>query len=172
MKRLFWIVFLAMAAVYAAMAVWSLPTIAADAGGLMPFDLRPMGYSFEEATEFLTALSPEGRAFYAGVQHRLDLAYPALLAATLVLAALLLTPSFWLRGLVVAASLAGMVFDYCENGAVARMLAAGPEALTAAQAEAASRWTLLKSLFATVAMTAVLALGAMHVVRRWRGLFG
>lgn len=80
------------------------------------------------------------------MQHRLDIAYPVLLAATLVLAALLLTRSTWLRALVTVAALAGMVFDYCENGAVARMLAAGPEALTAAQVEAASGWTQLKAL--------------------------
>lgn len=168
MKRAFWLVFLAMAAVYATMLLWTLPTISAAAGGLAPFDMRPLGYSFEQARAFLAALTEEGRKLYLDVQHRLDLVYPLLLAATLVLGCLLLTSSMPLRWLVIAPALLGMVFDYLENAAVADMLTAGHQQLTAELVAEASRWTLLKSLATTVAMLLVLALLLWRVFARRR----
>ena len=56
----YWIVFAVTLAVYGTMLAWSLPTVAASAEGLMPFDMRPGGYSFAEAEAFLAALSAEG----------------------------------------------------------------------------------------------------------------
>lgn len=158
MKTAFWIVFAAMVAVYAVMLLWTLPTISAAAGGLAPFDMRPMGYSFEEAKAFLAALSAEGKELYLRTQHMLDLFYPALLAVTLILATILLTGSGWLRWLLIVPAVAGMVFDYMENFAVGRMLEHGPDGITEALVSDASLWTLLKSVFTTVSMLAVIAL--------------
>ena len=80
MRLIFWLMFLVMTGVYLVMALWAIPKIIADAGGLLAFDMRPLGYSFDEASAFLTALSSEGRAFYLNVQQMLDSAYPALFA--------------------------------------------------------------------------------------------
>ena len=168
MKTLFWLVFAAMAAVYAAMLLWTLPQIAADAGGLAPFDMRPFGYSLDEARAFLGALSADGKTLYIDVQHRLDLVYPALLAATLSLAAARLGQTGWLRWAAIAAALSGMVFDYLENWTVGRMLEAGPESLTVDLVAAASRWTVLKSAFTTVAMLAVVAMLAWRFILKRR----
>ena len=55
LKRAFWVVFAAMVLVYCAMVLWSLPIIMKDANGLMPFDLRPGGYTTEDARAFLAA---------------------------------------------------------------------------------------------------------------------
>ena len=82
----FWILLVVTLAVYVVMINWSLPLIAERADGLRPFDLRPIGYDFDEAKAFLAALKPEGAEFYLGVQHKLDSIYPALLAATLFFA--------------------------------------------------------------------------------------
>ncbi len=82
----FWLLFAATLGVYATMLGWTLPAISAAAGGLPAFDMRPGGYSFDEAKAFLAALSPEGKALYLDVQHKLDTAYPGLLAATLFFA--------------------------------------------------------------------------------------
>ena len=90
----FWALFAVTNIVYLVMVVWSLPKVSEAAGGLVPFDMRPTGYSFEEAKAFLAALGPEGTAFYLHVQQRLDLLYPALLAATLFFAIRALTPSW------------------------------------------------------------------------------
>jgi hypothetical protein len=168
MKTAFWLVFAAMAAVYAVMLFWTLPTIAAAAGGLAPFDMRPFGYSFEEARAFLAALPEYGRLLYRHIQLFLDLLYPALLAATLILATILLTVPGWLRRLLIALAVLGMVFDYLENISIARMLDAGPNGLTETLAAEASRWTILKSGFTTVSIAAVIVLLAVWFVMRLR----
>lgn len=162
-KLLFWLLVAATGVVYAAMAVWSLPRISDAAGGLMPFDLRPFGYTETEAREFLRRLSDDGRAFYLTVQHRLDLAFPALLAATLVWTAFRLPPPGWraVRWVLIGAAVGGMVADYLENAAVAAMLSAAPDAVAVGQIATASRWTVLKSLGATLAMS----LGVVLLVR-------
>lgn len=167
-KLLFWLLVAATGAVYAAMAVWSLPRISDAAGGLMPFDLRPFGYTETEAREFLRRLSDDGRAFYLTVQRRLDLAFPALLAATLVWTALRLPPPGWrvVRWVLIGAAVGGMIFDYFENAAVADMLSAAPDAVAVGEIATASRWTLLKSLGATLAMSLGVVLLARAVIAR------
>lgn len=167
---LFWLLVAATGAIYAAMALWSLPRISDAAGGLMPFDLRPFGYTETEAREFLHRLSDDGRAFYLTVQHRLDLAFPALLAATLAWTAFRLPPPGWraVRWVLVVAAIGGMVADYSENAAVAAMLSAAPDAVAAGQIATASRWTLLKSLGATLAMSLGVVLLARAITARIR----
>ncbi|RMF41238.1 MAG: hypothetical protein D6754_01455, partial [Alphaproteobacteria bacterium] len=92
-RLLFWALVLATGAVYLAMVLWSLPRITEATGGLMPFDLRPTGYSLAEARAFLAALDPATTRFYLDVQHSLDLIFPALLGATLILAFIALAPA-------------------------------------------------------------------------------
>lgn len=168
--RLFWAVVAVALADYFAMVFWSIPRISAEAGGLAVFDMRPGGYSFEEAKAFLAALSPEGAAFYTGVQHKLDAAYPALLALTLGWAILRLTHARWgrWRWLLAATALPGMVFDYLENLDVSAMLKLGPEGVTPQLVEAASRHSQLKAAATSVAMAVLLVLLALWTFRRWR----
>ncbi|MFM7334360.1 MAG: hypothetical protein ACKO1H_08095 [Tabrizicola sp.] len=152
-------------AVYLTMVLWSLPRIADWAGGLVPFDLRPLGYSPEEARAFLAALPVEGRAFYLTVQHKLDLAYPGLMALSLILAFRRLAPG----GMALAMGLlaaAGAGFDYAENAAVSGLLAGVP---TDAAVIAASRLTLAKSACTTLALSVLLILLVRAGLRRWRG---
>lgn len=170
LRLAFWILVAVTLAVYAAMLFWSLPTVSEAAGGLAPFDMRPTGYSFEEAEAFLTAISPEGTTFYLKVQHTLDLAYPALLAATLFFAIAGLAPAglgAW-RWLLALVALPGAVCDYLENAAVSAMLTAGPDGLTPALVETADRWTGLKSAFTALAMLVMVALLIVRVARRMR----
>ena len=80
----------------------------------MPFDLRPLGYDADSAKAFLQHLSPAGRDFYLNVQHKLDTAYPALLALALASGIAALAPkgrSRW-KWLLSATAFPGMVFDY------------------------------------------------------------
>jgi len=165
-KILFWVLFAATLAVYAVMLTWSLPTVSAAAGGLAPFDLRLNGYSFDEAERFLTALSPDGAVFYRDVQHKLDIAYPALNALTLFFAIAALLPrklGGW-RYLVAAPVFLTAVFDYLENATVDLMLAAGAAGLTPELVTTANGWTQAKAITTTVVMSALLALLI------WRGL--
>jgi hypothetical protein len=165
----FWLLFAATLATYGAMLVWTLPAISAAAGGLAPFDMRPTGYSHDEARAFLMALSPEGKALYLDVQHKLDAAYPGLLAATLFFATAALAPKSWglWRWVIALVAIPGAVFDYLENAAAAVMLLGGVDGLTEDTVAAASRWTTLKSWATTVAMTVLLVLLAAQA---WRVL--
>lgn len=164
----FWLLLAATLAVYLAMIAWTLPRIAAAAGGLAAFDLRPAGYSFEEARAFLVALPPADVAFYLAVQHRLDLVYPALLAVMLFWAIHALSPEAWgiWRWPLALLAVPGSLFDYLENASVAQMLKSGPDALTTAMVGRASTFTVLKSLFDTLAMTVALVLLLAWLWRR------
>ena len=153
----FWGGFSLTMAVYLTMILWSLPHLRQAAGGRVAFDLRPMGYQPEEARALVAALGEEGRAFYLNVQHRLDTAYPALLAAALATAFRLLARGWMVWALTAFAVLAA-ASDYLENRAVAVLLRAGPEAITDAMVENASRWTLLKSATSSVALVALVSL--------------
>ncbi len=164
-KGLVWGVALVTLAVYLAMVLWTLPALQGKAGGLMAFDLRPFGYSEAEARALLAALGPEGRAYYSGVQHRLDLVFPGLLALTLCLLFRRALPG--VAGLALCAvALAGAAFDWAENAAVAGLLAAAEP--TAEAIGHASRMTQAKSSLVTVALVAALALLARAGWRRLR----
>lgn len=168
---IYWLLVALTLALYGVMVAWSLPVIAAAAGGLMPFDMRPGGYSFAEAKAFLAALSADGRAFYLGVQHRLDTAYPAMLAVVLALGGFGLAgvgARRWLARLIALAAMIGAAADYLENRAVAAMLNAGPDGLAPDMVAFASRWTLLKSGATTVAMVLLLVLLLLWFLRRGR----
>lgn len=168
--RLFWFVAAVALADYCVMIFWSIPKISAQAGGLTIFDMRPGGYSFEEAKAFLAALSSEGAAFYTDVQHKFDAVYPTLLALTLGWAILRLAPAGWgrWRWLLAASALPGMLFDYLENLDVSAMLKLGPDGITPRLVETASRHSQIKAAATSVAMGILLVLLALWAFRRWR----
>ncbi len=167
---LYGLVFLAGVGVYAAMLLWTLPAITEAAGGLMPFDMRPYGYTHTEAVNFLAALTPDGLALYLGPQAWLDRAYPALLGLFLAWSFLRLGPGTLLRVVLVVAALAGAGFDYLENMRVHAMLLAGPQGTTETMAQAASLATVLKSGLVTFCLTALLLLVLWRGWRRLRGV--
>ena len=168
--RLFWFVVAVTLAVYCVMIFWSIPKISAQAGGLTVFDMRPGGYSLDEAKAFLAALSPEGAAFYANVQHKLDTAYPALLALTLGWAILRLAPANWglWRWLLAATALPGMAFDYLENLDVSAMLKLGPNAIAPQLVEAASQNSQLKAVSTSISAAILLVLLGIRIIRLLR----
>lgn len=170
MNVLFWLVVVITLGVYATMLFWSIPTLSQDAGGLAIFDMRPGGYSFEEARAILTVLSPEGVSFYKSVQHRLDALYPALLAITLGWSILRLSPVSWgiWRWVLAATAVPGMLFDYWENADVSFMLDLGPDGITPAIVEAASLHSRIKAGASTVAMTILVVLCVAWLIRRLR----
>ncbi|MDF1716959.1 MAG: hypothetical protein P1U75_09875 [Antarcticimicrobium sp.] len=163
----YWVVFAATLAVYGAMVGWTLPAISRDAGGLVPFDMRPMGYSVAEARAFLAALGAEGRALYLGPQHALDLVYPALLAVVLIGAVCALIGPVSLRWGLALMALGGMAADYLENARVGAMLR-HDGAITDAMITAASRATQVKAGLSTVVILAVCAGLALAAWKKWR----
>jgi hypothetical protein len=160
-------------ALWAYMVFVSLAYLRRIAGGLEPFDLRPVGYSVEEARALLFALSQIGRDYYANIQLSLDNAYPATYALSRGLLLLWLTlpgrtsdrPIPWGPRLTLLALPAiAAAFDYLENDGISAMLAAGPQ-VDAELVARASFWTQAKSLAALVTETVSIGLLAVAFVR-------
>ena len=168
LRVLFWTCFAAAMAIYITMIRWSLPAVTEAAGGLAPFDMRPLGYTLADARAFLAAIDPETIKFYRNVQLNLDLFYPALITISLFLGIYLMLPArlgAW-RWAIAALPLPIAPFDYLENNLIRVMLASGPEKISADLVSAASRWTVLKSSFTTASMLLLIALSLWWLVRR------
>jgi len=163
----YWTLFAVTMAIYAAMVAGTLPAIARDAAGLLPFDLRPRGYSVAEARAFLAALGDRGRDLYLGPQHWLDLVYPALLVLVLIGAVRALIRPLWLQIPLCLLAIGGMVADYLENARVEVLLSLrGP--LPDALIEAASRATQVKAGLSALVMLAICAGLVRAGWKRWR----
>lgn len=154
--KVYWVFLAATVTNYLIMVLWSLPLVSKMAGGDVPFDMRPAGYSFEEAQVFLTLISDAGRVFYLDTQHYLDFFYPTLFAITAAIALNHSLPTYWGRSLAVLGIAAG-VFDHLENNAVAVMLREGPDTITEAMVSTASNWSLAKSTSTTIVLVALMA---------------
>ena len=137
-------------AVYLTMLAYSIPAVTAFAPKLPIFDLSPLGYTFNYATELLDTLGVEGRNLYLSTQLPLDFIYPGLFSITY---SLLLV---WLFGktfnenskiyyLAFVPFLAG-IFDYVENVFIIKMINSFPD-LQITTVKVASLFTLLKSSF-------------------------
>ena len=162
-------------ALWGVMMFWTLAYLRRTAGGLEPFDLRPFGYTPEEARALLYALSGVGRTYYADVQLQLDTAFPALYALSRGLLLLWVTAPgrTAARPLPLLARLALLIlplvtawFDYFENEGIAAMLAVGPQAADEL-IERTSFWTRAKSLAGLATELACVVLAAIAFVR-WR----
>lgn len=166
--KLYWALVALTLVTYFTMILWSLPVISEAAGGLIPFDMRPSGYSFDEAAVFLNAITSEGKLFYLGAQHRLDFAYPTLLAAVLAIALWQLARNLpvWVRYILIALPIIGSGADHLENTAISGMLRVGAAGLTEEVVASASRWTLIKSGMTSIAMLALIGFLSVLLVRK------
>ncbi len=130
-----------------------------DFAMVLPFDLRPAGYSQADAAVLLEALGEAGRQYYLTRQIPLDTLYPALLALTLISTlrwrAVRFGPTLMTR---IGEPLAVMAaaFDYLENLGIVFMLLAGAESYPTL-IHAASMATILKSALTSVAILGVFA---------------
>ncbi|MFT4959029.1 MAG: hypothetical protein ACI92Z_000101 [Paracoccaceae bacterium] len=165
-KIAYWVVFALTFAIYLTMLTWTLPDISADAAGLVPFDMRPFGYSPDEARAFLAALGDKGRALYLGPQNMLDLLYPFVLAITLAGAVAALIADWRLRGVLYTVILGGILADYVENTFVALMLEY-TEPVPDKLARFASKATVIKSALTGFAMVGVLGGLILAGIKRW-----
>jgi hypothetical protein len=116
-----------------------------DLAGVLPFDLRPTGFSQADAAMLLEALGETGRQYYLMRQLPLDTVYPALLALTLISTlrwrSARFGPTLTTRIGVPLAILAA-TFDYLENLGIGVMLRVGKDP---ALVQATSTATMLKS---------------------------
>lgn len=181
-----WLMFLLLSqAVYAVMMVYTIPRIRQGAGDMVPFDMRPMGYSGEYARQFLSRLSEKGRDLYLHVQLPLDLAYPLFFGLAGFFTVVLLIRLFArvvnrpklsvdsvAARVMMLVPLIALVSDYLENILIFSMLAwktPVPEALVFV----ANLFTLGKSLstmaFYGIVTVLLLGVGIGWVVRKMKG---
>lgn len=108
------------AALYAALAYGSYVTLPALAGGILGFDMRPLGMKEAEGLAYLEAMSKAGREYYLDWLKLLDTAF------IMTLTGFLLAQSWRLKGLVggvaAIAALAYAGFDLLENAHVASLV--------------------------------------------------
>jgi hypothetical protein len=157
MRLVNWLLPLAALAAYLVLILLLAPRLAAETGGLIPFDLRAFGYSHAEAQAYLTAITPAGQALYLGPIRLNDTVFPILLTLTLCLPL-----RRWPWGYSVPALGYGMA-DLAENWAVARLIQTGPQ-VDGGSVALASALTMLK--FGLLAVAVILALAGL--VRTWR----
>lgn len=158
---------LATAALYVLMITVTLDHIE-TLSGQVAFDMRPSGYSPQEAAELLEALGKEGRTYYLARQIPLDIVFPALLAMTLVSAICwfgVRLPNRKLVGFGIALSVSAALFDYAENLGVSLMILNWPD-LSHALVHATSAASVAKASLTTVAALTTLLLGAIWMRRR------
>lgn len=166
-RAAYWVVFTATGIVYGIMLIGTLPAISDGAAGLVPFDMRPMGYSTAEAQTFLDSLTDDARTLYLGTQHLLDSVFPALFGISLFGAFFALVPHRGLRWALILVALCAVVADYVENARVARMLlydGAVPTEIVSA----ASLATVTKSILNTIAMVSLFVAVGFAISERWR----
>jgi hypothetical protein len=157
------------AAVYAPLALlmfgWpGLVARVSRACGRSPFDVG--GYwDAGDARRMLEACGDTGRAAYVQLEIA-DLAYPAALAALLLIACALLLRRFGGRSWPVLLPILAMtVLDYLENAGVWFVLLRWPDA-GGSVADAAGVATALKRAFGFIAFSVPLVLGALELVHR------
>jgi hypothetical protein len=148
---------------------WSLVHLERMTGGVSILDMQ-FHYTAQGARDLLTALGPEGRAFYLRrILAELDVVLPALFAVVLSVA---MAVSF--RGLVGERSawrlaqwlpLAAALLDYSENVLIAKLILDFPVEHSALAA--AAGWTTTAKHLAYVASVAVcLTAAAVRFSRR------
>ena len=131
---------------------------------LKPFDMRPFGYTPQDAYDLLSLLGEDGRRYYLMRQIPLDTLYPALLAMTLISAICWFAvrmpryPSIYIW---IALSACTALFDYAENFGIALMILSWSD-LSPALVFATSLASILK---ATVTMAASFAL--LFLALKW-----
>jgi hypothetical protein len=167
--RLFWLSLALMLTGLALIFFWSVPRI--EASGIEPFDVRTGGYSYDEAADFLIALTDAGRAAYLGPQRLADTLFPlgffGVLASATYLA-LYVRGRIW-AGLTIVVPGVYLVFDLLENAAVAGLLRAGADGITPEMVERASSFTQWKFLFVNAALFLLAAVVLVRAAVRLRG---
>ena len=142
----------------------------ADASGVLPFDLRPLGYSPKDAAELLGGLGEAGRRYYLSRQIPLDTLYPALLALTLGSAMCWFGARLPKGRMVVTGislSVLTAIADYTENLGVALMILGWPD-VPDLLVRATSVASTTKAISTTAAVGILIVLAAKWCVRSRR----
>jgi hypothetical protein len=171
-----WLLFMVLSqSMLISMSIWTFPFISSRAQGREAFDMRPMGYSVDDARAFLGAIDKKGISFYKEIQLPLDIVYPLLICLFILCTLVILARALnggrlsgefkaprWLSWLMTI-PLLGMLSDYFENICVFMMLS-NPLRVSDIIIHAANFFTLAKSISTTINWSSVIALAIMALV--------
>ena len=161
------IVFLLLSlSVFTIMKTVTIPMIVEQANGLEVFDLRPMGYSIDEARLFIESLTSEGKFIYTKIQLPLDFIYPVLLALFSVDTISYLKRWIYVPKWIFYVPVFACVFDYLENISIYLMLR---ENCSDYIIWIGSFFTISKSIMTTISLTAILILTVISIYRYRKG---
>ena len=157
-------------AIYLVMLFITIPKVMAFAGGMKILDMMPTGYNREYVLALMEALGETGRNIYLYYQIPADLLYPFFFAASncLILSWFLnklrrLETRLWL---ICYLPVLGGVFDYSENFSIIGILVNYP-AIQDNLIFMANVFTILKSIFVTFSLTAILILVVWWIVSKF-----
>lgn len=160
---------------WAVMFFGTLAHLQALAGGAPPFDIRPFGYSYEQARSFLETIGEQGRAYYLRPELILDTVYPPFYALSRGLALWWLTmpgrlyagavPQRW-RWTLMAMPVVMAICDSVENVCIAKMLWTWPDLSPGLVqfSSLATRVKFIAGVFTEILMAAL----AIPALLRWR----
>ena len=160
-KTLLWISGGLTAAICLVMNFILIPMIEKSTAGLRCFDMNSFGYTFDQAKQFLTLLSENGRSIYLHVQLPLDFIYPVAYTAFFMLA---LTALRGKASPLLALPGALAVSDYIENVCSIKMLRAMD--VTPELAKFASAVTVTKSVLMDLVFVLLAALLIVWLIKR------
>lgn len=139
------------AAICLVMNFYLIPMIESSTQGLRIFDMNFAGCSFEQAKQFLSLLSAEGRDIYLNKQLMLDWFYPIVYLVFFSAALIRIVPNG--KKLVIF-PVALMISDYCENICTYIMLT---KDFTEKTAFIASKFTFCKNILMYVTIALLIA---------------
>lgn len=108
--------------IYGIMIFITMPKLQAGVNGLPVFDMRPMGYTYEEANELLGLMDIKTKEFYQNIQLPLDIIYPFFLALYSALFYIKISKIKFIKSIGIFISCLVCIFDYCENIGIFIML--------------------------------------------------
>jgi hypothetical protein len=153
------------------MMAFTFPRINAQFG-TQAFDLKPMGYSLEEATLMLQNLDQSTIDFYVFPQLLLlDILYPILLAlflSTLIIRLsnlIFVSPNHIYSNLFMLPFIA-MLIDYLENIMILVMIT-NPAEVSSGVIKATSIFTQMKGVFTTISWVVILILFVIWLNKKW-----
>jgi len=154
---------------YGVMMFVTIPQVMAGAGGTEIFDMRPLGYTYDEALSILASMTETAKEYYRQVQIPLDFIYPALMGFFGAFTFAWMRKTVKIPRITLLIPLAAGAFDYLENLGILRLLSGHTKPAAIALTSA---FSVGKSALTTVFMTGILVLmvfRAIKAIRRRRG---
>lgn len=131
-----------------------------DHAGLKPFDLRPLGYTLEDAQIYIALLTPELVALYSGFLRRVDTVFSLLMGLWLGWCLWGVTRRLhpWSRVILLVVPASFTVMDLCENALISEMVQKNVSAVGADLVSMASSYTITKFVMLSVAFGLLLTM--------------